>query len=209
MGLVGVDHLVFACPDLGEGIRHVEGLLGVEVRPGGRHEGLGTRNVLVGLGEGVYLEVIGPDPEQPDPPEPRWFRVDELSAPQLVTWAASGADLPALAAKARAVGVDLGRTSTGGRVRPDGTELRWRVTDPGADRSGGVIPFFIDWGSTPHPSVGLPKACKLIGMTLRHPAPRGVETRLRALDIQLKVEAGPEPAVTARLETPTGVVELA
>ena len=30
--------------------------------------------------------------------------------------------------------------------------LAWRYTDPRTVVAGGVVPFFIDWGKTPHPA---------------------------------------------------------
>ena len=45
-----MDHLVFAAPDLDEGVRHIETHLGIATSPGGRHAGYGTKNRLVGLG---------------------------------------------------------------------------------------------------------------------------------------------------------------
>ena len=45
-----MDHLVFAAPDLDEGVRHIETHLGVATSSGGRHAGYGTKNRLVGLG---------------------------------------------------------------------------------------------------------------------------------------------------------------
>ena len=56
--------------------------------PGGQHPGLGTRNALIALGPSMYLEIVGPDPEQPKPLEPRWFCINDLAAPRLVAWAA-------------------------------------------------------------------------------------------------------------------------
>ena len=55
-----VDHLVYATPDLAAGVDQVERLLGVKAIPGGQHPGGGTRNSLIRLGEGSYLEIIGP-----------------------------------------------------------------------------------------------------------------------------------------------------
>ena len=71
-----VDHLVYATPDLAAGVERVERLLGVKAVPGGQHPGGGTRNALIRLGDETYLEIIGPDPDQPKPPRPRRFGID-------------------------------------------------------------------------------------------------------------------------------------
>ena len=63
-----IDHLVYATPDLDLGIDTIERLLGVRATPGGQHLGAGTRNALVALGPGTYLEIVGPDPaNSPNP----------------------------------------------------------------------------------------------------------------------------------------------
>ena len=91
--LAQIDHLVYATPDLDLGIATIDKLLGVRATPGGQHPGLGTRNALVALGPASYLEIIGPDPEQPKPAGPRRFGIDDLKAPRLLTWVAKGRDL--------------------------------------------------------------------------------------------------------------------
>ena len=99
--LSSVDHLVYATPDLQMGVDRVQKMLGVRAAAGGQHPGRGTRNALLSLGPGRYLEIIGPDPEQPKPAQPRPFGIDALKAPRLVTWAAKGTDLERLTSDAR------------------------------------------------------------------------------------------------------------
>src|SRR5260221_11506751 len=88
--LAQVDHLVYATPDLQLGIDTAEKLFGVRATPGGQHPGQGTRNALISLGPASYLEIIGPDPDQPRPPGGRRFGIDDLKAPRLLTCVPKG-----------------------------------------------------------------------------------------------------------------------
>ena len=57
------------------------------------------------------------------------------------------------AKEAAHAGVKLGEVIDGSRQRADGVVLSWRFTDPRTVAFDGLIPFFIDWGKTPHPAV--------------------------------------------------------
>ena len=220
-----VDHLVFAAPGLDVGVRHVETLLGAPMQPGGRHEGFGTHNRLLGFGGRAYMEVVSPDPEQAAPDGPRWFGLDTLASPRLVTWCVSirnlrlpdddgrvpdhpVPDLATLSARARAAGVELGETRQGVRARTDGSVLRWAMTDPWADRAGGVIPFFIDWGESPHPAESLAPSCTFVGLRVEHPEPERVAAWLGALGLDTPVIRAQAPGVIATLATPNGTLDL-
>src|SRR5215510_7380506 len=100
--LARVDHLVYATPDLDASVNDLERRLGVRATTGGQHPGRGTRNALIALGPAAYLEIIGPDPAQPDPDTPRNFGIDTLKEPRLGTWAAKGTDLPKIVKDAAA-----------------------------------------------------------------------------------------------------------
>jgi hypothetical protein len=188
-----IDHLVFATPDLQATVAELEEAFGVAPSPGGAHVGLGTFNALLGLGGRTYLEIIGPDPAQPDPDGPRPFGIDELDRARLVAWcAAPQRPLSDIVNEARSSGFDPGEIHSMSRRRPDGVILEWSLTSPPLTFSdgehnpkefelGGVLPFFIDWGRTVHPSEALPIGGTLLALDLFHPQPRTIDLILSAI----------------------------
>jgi hypothetical protein len=206
--LARLDHLVYATPDLNLGIDTIEKVLGVRATPGGQHPGLGTRNALVALGPTSYLEIIGPDPEQPKPAGPRRFGIDELKAPRIVRWVAKSNDLETVAATAAQKGVKLGPVIPGSRRRPDGVVLSWRYTDPNVVEANGLIPFFIDWGTSPHPSATAARGATLAAVRAEHPDAERVHKMIDALGLELRVQKGSAPAIIATIDSPKGRVEL-
>ncbi len=203
-----LDHLVYATPDLGVGIAAIDKLLGVRATPGGQHPGLGTRNALVALGPSSYLEIIGPDPEQSKPPGPLRFGIDDLKAPRIVTWVAKGTELEQVTRAAAEQGVTLGAVIPGSRRRPDGVVLAWRYTDPNTVVADRIVPFLIDWGTSPHPSATAARGATLVDVRAEHPDADRVQKMLDALGLGLRVQKGPAPAIIATIDSPRGRVEL-
>lgn len=206
--LSSVDHLVYGTPDLQRGVGEIEELLGVRATPGGRHPRWGTRNALIALGPLSYLEIIAPDPEQPAPETPRLFGIDDLEKSRLVTWAAGGSDLKRLRSEAEGKGIHLGEVRTGSRQAPDGALLSWSLTDPGTVLADGIVPFFIDWGESPHPARTAAQGAALIGLRAEHPEARSVEGILRSIGLDLPVRPGAASALIALIDGPRGSVEL-
>jgi hypothetical protein len=203
-----VDHLVYATPDLDLGVKTIEGLLGVRATAGGQHPGLGTRNALIGLGPSAYLEIIGPDPDQPRPAGTRRFGIDHLKAPRIIGWVANGSELELVVSKARRAGIGLGAVIAGSRKRPDGAVLSWRYTDPDVVLEHRLIPYFIDWGRSPHPSSTAPRGATLVAFLAEHPDAKRVQGMLRQLGLNLTVRPGGQPALIAIIDSPNGRVEL-
>ena len=203
-----IDHLVYATPDLDLGIATIERLLGVRATAGGRHPGAGTRNALVALGPGTYLEIVGLDRTQPQPEQPRWFRIDEIDAPRLVTWAAKVDSIDQISRKARRLGVGLGGIVAGSRRRDDGVLLAWRYTNPRTVVGDGIIPFLIDWGTTPHPSESAAQGASLITLRAEHPQPEPIRDVARRLGLSLQIDRGSQPALVATIASLRGEVEL-
>lgn len=197
-----LDHLVYAGPDLAEAVARVTDLTGVTPAPGGSHVGLGTANHLADLGAGMYLEVIGPDPAQPAPENPRPFGIDDLTEPALVAWAVRTTDLDATIENARTRGFDPGDAVDMSRETQDGELLRWRLTPPSAP--GTLRPFLIDWGTTPHPTTrGLP-SIPLLMVTATHPDPASVHTATEALGLEFLVRRTEKATLTAALQSSQG-----
>jgi len=206
--LAEIDHLVYATPDLDLGVSTIEKTLGIRATPGGQHPGMGTRNALVALGPASYLEIIGPDPDQPMPTGPRRFGIDTLTAPRLIGWVAKSRELDAVAARAAASGVPLGPVIPGSRKRPDGVVLSWRYTDPSIVAADRLVPYFIDWGSSPHPSATAARGATLVRLRAEHPDTPRVQKMIDALGLHLRVEKGSTPAMIATIDSPRGRVEL-
>src|SRR6266508_2153747 len=205
--LARVDHLVYAAPDLNRGVEEIEKLLGVRATPGGQHPGRGTRNALITLGPSTYLEIIAPDPEPP-PKTPRPFGIDGLKESRLVAWAPKGDDLQRLRDEAAGKGARLGEVMSGSRRRTDGVLLSWRYTDPQTVLADGLVPFFIDWGQSPHPARTAAPGASLIALRAEHPDAQRVQRLLRELGLDLSVQPGAAPALVAIIDSPRGRVEL-
>lgn len=176
--------------------------------PGGRHIRWGTHNALLSLGDGVYLELIAPDPEREAGVEPRVFGVHEAGEPRLVAWAARVDSLEHCVSHAFSGGLSLGRVIAGSRSRPDGDVLSWRLTDPQVVIEDGVVPFLIEWGASRHPSADAAPAGRLLSLRADHPYPDRVSHALSALMLEMHVSAAEKPALIATLDTPRGMVLL-
>ncbi|HMN83772.1 MAG TPA: VOC family protein, partial [Burkholderiaceae bacterium] len=213
------------------------GRLGVRLRPGGQHPGVGSHNRLLQLGGGTYMELIAPDPDQPDPrtaqpPRARPFGLDQPASraalaerPRLVHGVMRTRRLDEAVA---AIDYDIGRIvpMTRGALawrlcgRLDGSLPSPRGADgppggpPGGPASGprsiqGVLPTLIDWQQSPHPTTTLEhRGVTLTGLTIGAP-----DTMLRSLrgierDRRITLLPSETPMLGAELNTPRGWVLL-
>ena len=207
-----IDHLVFAGTDLGVASRAIIDLLHAQPTAGGRHVGRGTRNELLSLGDATYLEIIGPDPEQPTPDGPRPFGVDSQTTPALVAWCARPSrPLAEIVEQARHKGIEFGPVAAMSRLRPDGVLLEWQLTQPALSGPlGCALPFLIDWGSSPHPTEALPPGVRLAELEISTPEPETIRTVLDIVGHSARCvvyEAG-QPSLRARITTAHGDVTL-
>lgn len=204
-----LDHLALAAADLDAGVAMIEELTGVRAVPGGPHPGVGTRNALLAFDDETYFEIIGIDPAQVEPVEPRPFGIDDGAGPRLAGYAVHpgpGETLDDVVRLLRTAGHDPGPVVPMSRLRPDGERLTWHLTRIDA-RAPAPIPFAIDWGETPNPARSLPRLGRLAELRIVHPDPL-VRGTLRSLRLGLTIAEGPAQLV-AVVESPRGTVEIA
>lgn len=202
-----LDHIVYSAADLPGAVAAIQDLLGAAATPGGSHEGLGSQNYLVSLGPGRYLEIVGPDPAQGVTEERLWLAGVTRPLPSVTTWACRHGDLSSL----RKSCPDLvGASVRQSRIKPDGTVLSWTITLPGRTLPfEGIVPFFINWGDTDHPSQTLEdQGLRLVSLAPVHPNPTATEGALRSLGLVGAVREG-DPRLLVRIARADGVeVEL-
>ncbi|MGG5807812.1 VOC family protein [Falsiroseomonas sp. CW058] len=203
-----IDHLVIGARTLEEGAAFVEAHLGARPVPGGTHEGIGTHNMLLGLGPDCYLEVIAPDPGQPQPPHPRPFDLDDpgtrmmLEAePRLIAWVARTPVLDAVAARLGA--------GQAGEVRPwKRGDLSWRMAMPPQRQDmSNLIPALIQWddGKGAAPRLA-DSGLRLRALEAEHPDVDAVRGALaqRGLEEAVRLRRSPHARLVARLSRADG-----
>ena len=153
MGRLRIDHVIYAVDDLdasGDVIFEREGLASV---PGGRHEGWGTANRIVPLGD-TYLELIAVVDR--DEAEESHFGRAVLKAQAedrpVVGWVLATDDIDEVAGR-------LDReVESKSRERADGSTLSWRLAGLETAMESGVLPFFVEWEGPPEDHPGAAEA---------------------------------------------------
>ena len=204
-----IDHLVYATPDLLSTVDDLADRFGFPLSEGGQHLGFGTRNYLADLGERRYLEVVGPDWEQPDPDGPRLFGVDSMERACLLTWAGRVDDLDGTARRAADAGQDVGEVRSMRRDSADGAPITWRMTPPlTAQDCHGLVPFLVQWTGSAHPADRAARGAHLVALRGFTPDVAAVRQRLAAIGEDLPLTEREAWGLQATIHTPRGDVVL-
>lgn len=171
-----LDHLSYAAgPEgLASCVQRLGSRLGAAFVDGGLHPSFGTRNFVLPLAGGCYLEVVAAldHPAVDQAPFGRAVRARTEAGGGWLGWVVRVDDIASVESR-------LGRAAVPGhRRRPDGFDLRWQqigVKDLAVDPQR---PFFIQWQTD----------------TEHHPSAGGAAITLRQLEI-----AGDESTVDAYL----------
>lgn len=214
-----VDHVGYAAGPEGlqETARSLAARLGVRVVDGGPHPRFGTRNVVLPLSEGSYIEVV----EVLDHPVAekalfgRAVRERTVAGGGWFAWAVTVEDIETFR-------VRLGEeVEEGVRRRPDGVELRWWQIGAPALSNEPQLPLLIEWEGphTQHPSsLSLAGGTRLTGLTIAGQRDRvrdwmGLPPEFATDRLEftwLDVVGGPRATGlrSVRFETPRGPVEI-
>ncbi len=210
-----LDHISFAAgPDgLAATAQRLGGLLGTEFIDGGVHPRFGTRNMILPLSGGTYLEIVEvlDHPASDKAPFGQAVRARSALGGGWLGWVVRVDDIAVVEQR-------LGREAVrGNRHRPDGQELCWRQIGVHGLISDPQLPFFIQWetGEEMHPgtqaSGDYSLAClEIAGDPLRVSEwlDESVEIPLEDFKVEWVAPNGTPGIVAAKFQTPAGLVRI-
>lgn len=205
-----IDHIVYAVSDLDQAIKSFEELTGVTPIFGGYHTTEGTKNALVNLQDGMYLELIAIDTANVEVTQNRWMGVDLLTRDQVTRFAIKSDDLEKDSIILKTYNSEMGKKKGGSRHTTTGELLQWELLMPLANPEVEIIPFVLDWStSAAHPHTMLPNMhCHLVDLYATHPNLEEITPFLRQLDCELFIEKKDCISLRITLNTPNGIVQL-
>ena len=148
-----LDHVSYAVRDseIVDTVQRLGAELGAAFVDGGKHPRFGTRNFILPLGAGTYVEVVSAldHPAAESAPFGRAVRERAEAGGGWLGWVVRVPDLDPIESR-------LGRESAlGHRVRPDGTDVTWRQIGILDLLENPHVPYFIKWDNDDlHPSTG-------------------------------------------------------
>lgn len=148
-----LDHVSYAVlnSELADTVQRLGADLGASFIDGGRHPRFGTRNFILPLAHGSYIEVVAPldHPAADSAPFGRAVRERAESGGGWLGWVLAVDDLAPLEET-------IGRAAAQGhRIRPDGVELTWHQLGVLDLIETPALPYFIKWQDQDlHPAQG-------------------------------------------------------
>ncbi|HAN72258.1 MAG TPA: glycosyltransferase [Actinobacteria bacterium] len=149
-----LDHLSYSCTtaEIADVIQRIGGDLGATFVDGGRHPSFGTRNFILPLAHGCYVEVVSAldHPAAEKAPFGRAVAASAADGGGWFSWVVAVDDISPVEGR-------LGREARAGhRIRPDGVELTWKQIGILNVMEDPQLPFFVEWScqTTEHPSAG-------------------------------------------------------
>ena len=145
-----LDHISYVTShdQLADTVQRLGSRLGSTFVDGGVHPRFGTRNFTMPLLNGQYLEVVCPL-DHPATEQTPWGKAVSKKAQEgggWLTWVFSTEDISLMEEKFGRKAVD------GHRIRPNGTDLKWKQIGVKEITECRELPFYIQWLTEDHPS---------------------------------------------------------
>lgn len=202
-----IDHFIWIAKDYENGKKTIMEKFETAPVDGGKHLGYGTQNALLGLGENLYLEILSPDLEQAQPNH--WSRaIFAANSDGIFHWAAKCSDLKSLHNKALACGYESSGPLAFSRKAPNGEIFSWQLLFLGGHNFGALVPFFIDWGNTPHPSKNIPMGGQLYRFSLASPQANSLRKFMQSLDINVDITQSEIARIDIEVKTKNSTISL-
>ncbi len=211
MTALAIDHVILASADIHATSVRLERDHGLASLPGGRHEGHGTGNRIVPLGD-AYIEIMGvvDEAEAAASPMGAWLR-DQTAAGDRLAALCLRTDGPGLGEIAGRLGL---RPLLMSRDAPGGVTLSWRLAGLPEAMADPSRTFFIDWHipGDQHPARGAaPHRVEPAGFAWVELAgdPAAIRDWLAADVPGVRITEAPAPGLRAAVAlTPGGEIPL-
>jgi hypothetical protein len=181
---------------------------------GGIHPRFGTRNFTMPLKNGHYLEVVCPldHPAADSSPFGKAVSKKANEGGGWLTWVFSTADVGPIEEK-------FGRKAVEGhRLRPDGTDLKWKQIGVMEISESPELPFFIQWLTADHPSTDSGAAASIKKIEIASTAQLDeswfkaeIFSGLGGVEVSwadVSANDGENGIVAVELDTPSGVIRI-
>lgn len=149
-----LDHISYACHgnEIADVVQRIGSDLGATFVDGGRHPSFGTRNFILPLAAGSYVEVVSAldHPSAQKAPFGQAVHRRAAEGGGWLSWVIAVDEIAPVEHR-------LGRSAARGhRIRPDGVELCWNQLGVLDVLENPYYPFFVEWScsETEHPSTG-------------------------------------------------------
>jgi hypothetical protein len=203
-----IDHITITAPTLETGEKLVKNSLGVTPQKGGEHPRMGTHNLLLRLGDSVFLEVIASNPKADKPERPRWFaldKVDKNTPAMLKTWVVRTENIHST--------LDVCSEPVGKIESMSRANTNWLITIPvdGSLPVNEAAPALIEWKTAIHPAAKLNDyGLSLIELQVHNPEAERIEKLLNSINFvgNTKVIKSKQSKLVAFINTPDGIREL-
>lgn len=187
-----LDHIIWATTTPKKDAEWIASWSGVRPVTGGVHAGHGTRNDLVGLANAAcYVEILYPDPAQSHDNNLA-SPLTRLTKAGLYHWAVRHSNLAEIETKAIQYGLKTSGIIPLSRRKPDGSPLRWQMLFLHTHGLGALVPFFINWGDSPHPAITLPTSGIISHFALQTPHVQALQKLFQAIGLAFPIMAANE-----------------